>query len=50
MLGEPTCLKVISRLGRLYDEALDGRNLDPNRPFGILVVGSFVKHEPAVAP
>ena len=50
VLGEASCLKVISRLGRFDHEARQARDLQPNRPFWILMVGPFVEHDPAVTP
>ena len=50
ILGEPPCLKVISGLGRLDHEPWDLGNLEPDGPFGILVVRPFVKHDPAISP
>lgn len=48
--GEPSCLKVISRLGRLDHEARVVRDLQSGRPFRVLVVGPLVEHDPTVTP
>ena len=47
-LCEPSCIKVISRLGGPDDETLEGGNFEPDGPFRILMVGPLVEHDPAV--